>query len=368
MRARSLGFLIILVGCGGSSGTTDTDAGTGSGTTTTVAGTSGTTVEGTAVVPTSGEESSTTVEGTTEDVSTSSSGGSSSGDGSSTGAPVDPPMSLEDIVDGDLEEIASGHMFTEGPLWSPEGYLLYSDIPANTIFRWKEGEGSMPFISPSGSSNGLAFDGMGRLLAGEHGNRRVSRRNIDSEMVETVADAFMGLPLNSPNDVVWRSDGTIYFTDPPYGIQPNQQELPFQGVFRVDPQGALHLVADDFERPNGLALSPDESLLYVDDTAVEHVRVFDVAADGSTSGGGVFVDLKSDLQGDPDGMAVDEFGDIYVTGGGGVRVVTPAGVVIGTIPVPESATNCKFGDDDGMALFITAPPRVYRVRLKVAGA
>ena len=276
-------------------------------------------------------------------------------------------MSLEDIVDGELEMIADGHMFTEGPVWSPEGFLLYSDIPADTIFRWKEGEGSAPFITPSGNSNGLAFDGMGRLLAAEHGGRRISRRVI-GEAAEGLAGTWMGESLNSPNDVVWRSDGTIYFTDPPYGIDMGMQVLTFQGVFRIDPQGVLHLVADDFDRPNGISLSPDESRLYVDDTTLEHVRVFDVMPDGSTNGGELFVDLASDLPGDPDGMAVDEFGDLYVTGGGGVRVVTPDAQVLGTISVPESATNCKFGDADGMALFITAPPRVYRIRLKVAGA
>lgn len=276
-------------------------------------------------------------------------------------------MSLADIVDGELEMIADGHMFTEGPVWSPEGFLLYSDIPADTIFRWKEGEGSAPFITPSGNSNGLAFDGMGRLLAAEHGGRRISRRVI-GEAAEGLAGTWMGESLNSPNDVVWRSDGTIYFTDPPYGIDMGMQVLAFQGVFRIDPQGVLHLVADDFDRPNGISLSPDESRLYVDDTTLEHVRVFAVMPDGSTNGGELFVDLASDLPGDPDGMAVDEFGDLYVTGGGGVRVVTPDAQVLGTISVPESATNCKFGDPDGMALFITAPPRVYRIRLKVAGA
>lgn len=369
MVSRSLWLApLLLLACGGSSGTTDAETGT-----TTTGGmmeatTSGTTSGPTTEVPepTSGPEvtsTTSTTSGATEG-DTSGTVDPTSGSDSSTGAAA--PMSLDDVVDGDLELISDGHMFTEGPLWSPDGYLLFSDIPADTIFRWTEANGSEAFITPSGNSNGLAFDGMGRLLAAEHGGRRISRRVIGEDAALVVGE-YMGLPLNSPNDVVWRSDGTLYFTDPPYGINPNDQEQPFQGVFRVDPNGDIFLIADDFDRPNGLVLSPDESLLYVDDTALEHVRVFDVMADGSTSGGGVFVALPSDLPGDPDGMAIDEFGDVYVTGGGGVRVVTPDAEVLGTIAVPESATNCKFGGDDGRWLFITAPPRVYRVHLKVAG-
>lgn len=352
----------LLLACGGAPSTptgTDTDA------------TGGTT--GAPAATSTGEAPTTTGDGTTTDAPT---GGTTDVEptstttdpttGGTTGA-IDPPASLDDVVDGALELIAEGHMFTEGPIWSPEGFLLYSDIPANTIFQWTEGEGATPFITPSGNSNGLAFDAMGRLLAAEHGNRRLSRRVIGQE-AETIVDQFEGKKLNSPNDMALRSDGTIYFTDPPYGIMPNQQEQPFQGVFRVDPQGQISLVADDFDRPNGIALSPDETKLYVADTAQEHVRVFDVQPDGSPVGGAVFIDLASDLPGDPDGMAVDVFGDLFVSGGGGVRVVTPAGELLGTIEVPEAVTNCKFGDADGRTLYITARPNVYRIRLKVTGA
>lgn len=357
---------MVLVACGGSAGSSDTDTSSGATEATSAATTSAATGP-TSAGPESTSEPEATSTGSTSEATTA---GPTTSDESSTGTTgaVEPPTSLEEIVDGELELIADGHVFTEGPVWSPEGYLLYSDIPADTIFRWTEATGAEALIMPSGHSNGLTFDGMGRLLAAEHGNRRLSRQQIGVSPPETVVDAYMGQKLNSPNDVVWRSDGTLYFTDPPYGIQPAQQELPFQGVFRVDPQGDIHLVADDFNRPNGVALAPDGATLYVDDTAEEHVRSFAVMADGSTLGGEIFVDLKSDLPGDPDGMAIDEFGDLYVTGGGGVRVVTPAGEVLGTISVPESATNCEFGGDDGRTLFITAPPRVYRIRLKVAGA
>lgn len=336
---------------GSSGGPTTAESGSSSGGAPTSGVTEGGTSTGSATVDSSG--------GSTDETTVGSTGGT-------TGA-IDAPKSLDDIVDGELEKIAEGHAFTEGPAWSPEGYLLYSDIPANTIFQWTENGGSSAFITPSGNSNGLIFDGMGRLLAAEHGGRRISRRVIGQD-AQTVVDQFEGKKLNSPNDLVLRSDGTIYFTDPPYGIQPQQQELAFQGVFRVDPGGKISLVADDFDRPNGIVLAPDEKTLYVADTATEQVRSFDVQPGGEALGGAVFVDLKSDLQGNPDGMAVDVFGDLYVTGGGGVRVVTPAGEVLGTIMVPGGVTNCTFGDPDGMALFLTAPPNVYRIRLKVKGA
>lgn len=375
MSARALRLIpLLLVACGSSSSdagstmtagstSTATDTGTGTGTSGAPTGTE----SGTSGAPTGGGLTSGSTGGTAPTGGTTDASTTDAPTTGTTGAPVDPPQSLADIVDGELELIAEGHAFTEGPAWSPEGYLLYSDIPANTIFRWTEGEGSVAFITPSGNSNGLLFDPEGRLLAAEHGGRRISRRVIGQDAV-TVVDQYEGKKLNSPNDLVLRSDGTLYFTDPPYGIQPQQQELGFFGVFRVDPRGQLSLIADDFERPNGIVLSPDEDTLYVADTAKEHVRSFAVQPGGEVSGGAVFVDLQSDLQGNPDGMAVDVFGDLYVTGGGGVRVVTPAGALLGTIMVPEGVTNCAFGGADGMTLFLTAPPKVYRVRLKVKGA
>ena len=372
---RSFGVLIgLLAGACGGSGTETGDessGGTGPGSTSGVTS-SGSTGDTTGT-PTSGEPGTTSssssggelpTTGETTTVVMTSEGGSES----STGT-VAPPASLEEVVDGEPEAIREALMFPEGPVWSVDGgYLLFSDIPANTIVRWTENGGSEAFISPSGNSNGLTFDAMGRLLAAEHGNRRISRRVIGEMAVTTVVDNFEGQKLNSPNDLIMSTSGSIYFTDPPYGINMNQQELDFQGVFWIDPEGALTVLADDFDRPNGIALSPDESILYVDDTAKEHVRRFDVQPDGNAFGGEVFIDLQSDLPGNPDGMAVDEFGDLYVTGGGGVRVVTPEGTLLGTIEIPESATNCKFGGADGRSLFVTAPPRVYRVAMKVKGA
>jgi gluconolactonase len=228
--------------------------------------------------------------------------------------------------------------------------------------------GSEAFISPSGNSNGLIFDAMGRLLAAEHGNRRISRRVIGEMAATTVVDNFEGQKLNSPNDLVHEHQRIDLLHRPALRDQHEPAGAGFSGVFWIDPEGALTVLADDFDRPNGIALSPDESILYVDDTAKEHVRKFVVQPDGNALGGELFIDLQSDLPGNPDGMAVDEFGDIYVTGGGGVRVVTPEGTLLGTIEIPESATNCKFGGADGRSLFVTAPPRVYRVAMKVKGA
>lgn len=362
-------FSLLPLACGGSAtettdNTTTAATSTGEPDPTTSVGTS----SDTGAVPTTGEPTTTGSSTTAPDPTTSLT--ADTGDATSTGttgAPIDPPTSLDDIVDGEPEVISEGHIFTEGPVWRvEESSLLFSDVQANTIYRWTEGEGSDVLIMPSDNSNGLDFDMLGRLVAAEHGKRRVSRRELGMDATGIV-DQFEGKKLNSPNDLVVRSDGTIYFTDPPYGIAPQDQEQPFQGVFRVDPQGAISLIADDFDRPNGIVLSPDESVLYVDDTATEQVRSFAVMPGGEVTGGEVFIDLTSDLEGNPDGMTVDAFGDLYVSGGGGVRVVTPGAELLGTIVVPDQVTNCTFGDPDGKALFMTTPTKVYRVRLKVAG-
>jgi len=258
------------------------------------------------------------------------------------------------------EKVASGFQFTEGPVWHPEGFLIFSDIPANRIVKWTAPDKTETFREPSGNSNGLTFDRQGRLIACEHGNRRVSRTEPDGKVV-TLADKYEGKRLNSPNDAVVKSDGSIYFTDPPYGIQTHQKELPFNGVFRITPDGKLTLLAGDFERPNGIALSPDEKKLYVADTARGHIRVFDVQPDGTCKGGGEFVKVPG-----PDGMKVDTKGNLYVTSVG-VAVFDPDGKKIGDIKLPERPANCCFGDADNKTLFVTARTSLYRVRLKVAG-
>ncbi len=261
--------------------------------------------------------------------------------------------------------IADGLQFTEGPVWHHEGYLLFSDIPANKIYKWLPDGKLEIYRSPSGNSNGLTLDQQGRLIACEHGNRRVSRTEIDGQII-SLAEKYEGKRLNSPNDVVVKSDGSIYFTDPPYGVQPDQRELDFQGVYRIDPDGNLKLLVSDFEKPNGLVFSPDEKILYVADTDRKHVRAFDVQTDGSLSNGRIFADLSAEKVHGPDGMKVDVNGNLYVTSGV-VWVFNSEGKHLGNIVTPEAPANCAFGDDDYKTLFITARTSVYKVRLKIQG-
>jgi gluconolactonase len=270
--------------------------------------------------------------------------------------------------DSALERLATG-VLTEGPLWNvAAGFLLFSDISANCIYQWSPGDGVTVFRSPSGNANGLTYDRAGGLLMCEHGNRRLSRLDRDGTYTVTI-DRFQGKRLNSPNDVVVKSDGTIYFTDPPYAIPPEAQELPFQGVFRFDPaRQTATLLADDFDRPNGLAFSPDERSLYIADSTRQHVRVFAVHPDGTLGANRVFAETHSASPGVPDGMKVDVQGNLYVVAAGGVWVFSPGGERLGIIHVPDPRpTNCAWGDQDGKTLFITARTAIYRIKLCIPG-
>jgi gluconolactonase len=209
----------------------------------------------------------------------------------------DPDLSAL-VEPGEPERIATDFRGADGPVWHPGGYLLFSDIRDSTIYKWTPDGKLEKFRSPSGKSSGLTFDQQGRLVACEHGNRRVSRTETDGAVV-TLADRYEGKRLNSPNDVVVKSDGSIYFTDPPYGLskyepvagigEPGEKELTFNGVYRLSPDGkTLSLLVDDFDRPNGLAFSPDEKVLYVADTSMRHIRAFDVKPDGTLVNGRVF--------------------------------------------------------------------------------
>jgi gluconolactonase len=183
----------------------------------------------------------------------------------------------------------------------------------------------------------------------------------------TVADRYAGKRLNSPNDVVVKSDGVIYFTDPPYGIQPEEREQPCNGVYRIFPDGKIELLVDDFDRPNGLAFSPDESILYIDDSPRRHVRAFDVRADGTLANSRIIADMDHPQPGSPDGMKIDVEGHLYVTGATGVWIFEPDGTLLGVIATPERPANCAWGDADRKSLYLTAQTSLYRIRTKVAG-
>jgi len=272
--------------------------------------------------------------------------------------------------DSRLGRLETGFQFTEGPLWNAsESFLLFSDIPANRIYKWSPDEGVEVFREPSGNSNGLTYDKQSRLLICEHGNRRLSR--IEKDETDTVlAGKFRGKRLNSPNDIVVRSDGIIYFTDPPYGIEPHKQELPFQGVYCLDPEERkLTLLVDDFIRPNGLAFSPDEAILYIGDSSTDtrHVRGFDVDPSGTLSNGRIFVEIRSELPGNPDGMKVDIDGNLYVSAAGGIWVFSKDGESLGILRTPEIPANCAWGGEDWRTLFVTARTSIYRVKTIVPG-
>ena len=281
---------------------------------------------------------------------------------------------LLDLIDPDAElaQLGTGCEFTEGPVWHAEGkFLLFSDIPANQMKKWTAEEGITNFRVPSGKSNGLTYDKQGRLVTCEHANRRVSRTEADGTVV-TIASHYEGKRLNSPNDVVVKSDGSIYFSDPPYGLTADygvegEQDLDFQGVYRLSPDGqTLTLLIDDFDRPNGLCFSPDESILYIDDTERMHIRAFDVQSDGTIANGRIFAEEDGE-DGVPDGMKIDAHGNIYLTGPGGIWIFDTSGEHLGVLQTPERAANLGWGGDDWRTLFITASTSLYSIECKVSG-
>ena len=270
------------------------------------------------------------------------------------------------VPDQQPRKLAGDFQFTEGPVWLPDGYLLFSDIPANAIVKYTPGGSIETYLSPSRNSNGLTLDRSGRLVACEHSGRQISVQDSSGQMA-TVASRWDGKRLNSPNDVVVHSSGRIFFTDPPYGIEPEQAEIGFNGVYRIDADGSLTLLESDFGRPNGLAFSVDESVLYIDDTERRNVRAFDVRGDFSLSNDRVFIDMDVAEMGSPDGMKVDTEGNLYVTGAGGIWVITPDGAHLGTIEFPELPANLAFGGDGYQTLFVTARTSLYSVQINVPG-
>ncbi len=293
------------------------------------------------------------------------------------------PDDLSSVLDsGEHTLLASGQGRTEGPLWHPGGFLTFVDLEGSRLLRW-DTDGSLSVArEDTGEGNGCTLDRQGRLLMCEAERKRVTRQEADGT-ITTIAGSFEGKPLNRPNDVICRSDGTIFFTDPDGRTPPEERLIGFGGVFRISPDGQLHLGTDGCEYPNGLALSPDESVLYVAISRLDErcfgeeergevcthrmIRAFDVAADGSLSNNRVFCEMFSAEPGVPDGMKVDSQGRVFCTGSGGVWVIDPSGERVGIIRGPEVPRNVAFGGPDLCTLFTTPGDSLYSVRVKVPG-
>jgi gluconolactonase len=304
---------------------------------------------------------------------------------------LDPALDRLIAPDAKIEVLGEGYDWSEGPVWVKSGgFLLFSDIPQNVIYRWKQGEGAKPYLKPAGytsgpprggeiGSNGLTIDGSGHLVMCQHGDRRIAQMDAPVSAPQpkyiTLADKYDGKRFNSPNDLVFKSNGDVYFTDPAYGMEKQwddpKRELPYAGVFRRSRSGDVTLLTKDMTRPNGLAFSPDEKLLYIaqSDPDAAIWRVFDVKPDGTIANSRVLLDVTSmtkSRQGLPDGMKIDSDGNLFATGPGGVLVITPQGKHLGTIVTGQATSNVAFGDD-GHSLYITADMYLMRVRLRAKG-
>ena len=287
------------------------------------------------------------------------------------------------LVDADVEveQIATGFKFTEGPVWHPDGYLLFSDMPSDVRRRWTEADGIVEVMSPSNKCNGLTLDADLRLIVCEHWTSQLVRAELNADGTEASREVLVshydGQELNSPNDVVVKGDGAIYFTDPIYGRMdvfgnPREQEMSFQGVYRVEAaSGELQLLVDDFAQPNGLCFSPDETTLFINDTERCHIRAFEVAADGSVTGGSVLIDgigTGKLEDGIPDGMKCDVEGNIWVTGPKGVWVISAVGEHLGVVEIPEHVGNLGWGGSGWDTLYVPSSRSVYRFETKTSGA
>src|SRR5262249_28625320 len=290
--------------------------------------------------------------------------------------------------DAKIEKLADGFKWTEGPVWVKDGgFLLFSDIPNNRINKWKEGEGISTFLEPAGytgdkkrgggpGSNGLVLDTEGRLVLCEHGDRRLTRVDLKTKKKTVLIDKYMGKRFNSPNDLVFHSNGDLYFTDPPYGLEKNwddpARELDFCGVYRLSKEGKLTLLTTAMSLPRGMALSPDENTLDVanSDRKQPVWMAFPVKADGTIGPGKVFYDatdiVKAKKPGLPDGLKVDIHGNLFATGPGGVQVFAADGTLLGTLDTGVPTANCAFGED-GTVLYIAANDSIARIRTRTKG-
>ena len=288
-----------------------------------------------------------------------------------------------------IEVLASGFVWSEGPAWVKDGgYLLFSDVPQNTVYKWNEKDGLTTFLKPSGysgaggysneqGSNGLIINRQGQLVSCEHGDRRVSLMPILGGGKRSLADNFEGKRLNSPNDVVQHSSGAYYFTDPPYGL-PKQEKDPTRetdwfGVYRVGTDGVVSLISKDMTRPNGIAFSPDEKTLYVAQSDPEKavIMAFPMLLNGQVGVGKIFFDAtamsKQGLRGLPDGLRVDKSGNLWATGPGGILIIAPDATLLGRIDTGEATANCAWGDD-GSTLYLTADMYLCRIKTNTKGA
>ena len=303
-------------------------------------------------------------------------------------ARLDP--SLDNIIDKNakIKVIGDGFLWSEGPVWVKNGgYLLFSDVPANTIYKWKEGEKITEFLKPSGytgilpygdepGSNGLIINNSGQLISCEHGDRRIAAMPIAIGGKKTLADNYLGKRFNSPNDIVQKSNGDYYFTDPPYGMpkkdKDSSRETALFGVYRIDKNGIVSLIIKDLTRPNGLAFSPDEKSLYIaqSDPDRAYLMAYPVLANGTVGKGKIFFDatpmVKQVLKGLPDGLKIDKKGNIFTTGPGGILVISPLGKLLGKIETGEATANCAFGND-GSVLYITADMYLLSIQTKTIG-
>lgn len=303
---------------------------------------------------------------------------------------ISPELDKLIATDAKIEVLSSGYQWSEGPVWVKNGgYLLFSDVPANTIYRWKEGDRlATPFLKPSGytgmgrysnepGSNGLIINQKGDLVACEHGDRRVSAMPLEVGGKRTLADNFQGKRFNSPNDVVQHSSGAYYFTDPPYGLNKHENDLAREsdifGVYRIGTDGKLTVATAELQRPNGLAFSPDEKILYVaqSDPNQAIIMAYPVEKDGSLGKGKVFYDAtqvakEGKLQGLPDGLKLDKKGNLFATGPGGILIISSEGKLLGRIDTNEPTANCAWGND-GSTLYITSNMHLCRIKTLTTG-